>query len=175
MNLGGLLAHFLTVKADMRLAEDVCLEKACRMIEKSAKQAIGNDDYIFGWPRLAQSTVERKGFERPLYETGELRDSIEHNVDAGARDAYVGTDDPVAKYQEFGTSRIPARPFLGGALIAQEGKIHAMIERTLAAALVHGGPNYREMLELLHLAHMVYEKGKEAAEDFLDEDDEGRK
>jgi HK97 gp10 family phage protein len=172
MNLGGLVAHFLTVKEDMKLAEEVCLEKACRMLEKSANKAIGNDDYIFGWPKLAQSTIDRKGFERPLYETGALRDSIEHNVDAGARDAYVGTDDPVAKYHEFGTSKIPARPFLGGALIAQEGKIHAMIERTMAGVLSSGGPNYREMRELLHMAHMLYEKGKEAVEDFLDEDEQ---
>jgi HK97 gp10 family phage protein len=171
MDLGGLLAHFFTVEKDMKLAEEVCLEKACRMIEKEAKAAIGT--YRYDWTPLQPETVARKARgDTPLLETSELRDSIEHNVDAGARDAYVGTDDPVAKYQEFGTSKIPARPFLGGALIAQEGKIHAMIERTMAAALVHGGPNYREMRELLHIAHMLYHEGKKFAEDFLDEDEQ---
>jgi phage gpG-like protein len=172
MDLGGLLAHFLTINADMKLAEEVCLEKACRMLEKSAKGSIGNDDYIFGWPKLAQATIERKGFERPLYETGALKNSIEHNVDADGRDAYVGTDDPVAKYHEFGTSKIPARPFLGGALIAQEGKIHAMLQRTMAGVLSSGGPNYREMRELLHILHMLYHEGKKFAEDFIDEDEQ---
>jgi HK97 gp10 family phage protein len=101
--------------------EHEILEKTCVLLEDSAKNAIGNDDYIFGWPRLAQSTIDRKGFERPLYETGELQRSIEHNVDD--RESFVGTDNPIAKFQEFGTSRIPARPFLGGALIAKEHEI----------------------------------------------------
>lgn len=125
-------------------------------------------------PRLAQSTVERKGFERPLYETGALRDSIEHVVMREGNEVvgYVGTNDPIAKYHEFGTSRIPARPFLSAAAMRQEDKIHAMIQRTMAGMLSSGGPNYREMRELLHMAHMLYEKGKEAAEDFLDEDEQ---
>lgn len=99
------------------------LEKTCFLLEDSAKEAIGNDDYIFGWPRLAQSTIDRKGFERPLFETGALRDSITHNVDSNGKEAAVGTDLDYAKYLEFGTSKMPARPFLGGALIAKEHEI----------------------------------------------------
>jgi len=38
-DLGGLAAHLLTVTADLKLAEEVCVEKACRMIEKEAKAA----------------------------------------------------------------------------------------------------------------------------------------
>jgi HK97 gp10 family phage protein len=39
------------------------------------------------------------------------------------RHAYVGTDIEYAKYQEFGTSTTPARPFMGGALIAKGAEI----------------------------------------------------
>jgi phage gpG-like protein len=51
----------------------------------------------------------------PLLRTGELRDSISHVVDG--RRAVVGSDDPVAIYQETGTSRIPPRPFLSTAAV----------------------------------------------------------
>ena len=171
MNLGGLVAHLLTVKADMRVAEEVCLEKACRMIEKDAKAAIGT--YLFGWTPLKPETIARKARgDTPLLETGALRDSIEHNVDADGRDAYVGTDDPVAKYHEFGTSKIPARPFLSAAAMRQEDKIHTMIQRAISAALASGGPHYRDLRELFHLAHMVYHAGKELVEDIVDEDED---
>lgn len=106
------------------------LEDASVMFEESAKNAIGNDNYIFGWPRLAQSTIDRKGFERPLYETGELQRSIEHNVDD--HEAYVGTNVEYAKYQEYGTSRIPARPFLGGAIMQEEKRIPEIVHKALA-------------------------------------------
>lgn len=111
------------VKEELAHSGHKILERTCVLLEDSAKEAIGNDDYIFGWPKLAQSTIDRKGFERPLFETGALRDSITHNVDADGREAAVGTDIEYAKYQEFGTSKIPARPFLGGALIAKEHEI----------------------------------------------------
>jgi HK97 gp10 family phage protein len=111
------------VKAELEHSGHKILEKTCVLLEDSAKEAIGNDDYIFGWPRLAQSTIDRKGFERPLYETGALRDSITHNVDSNGKEAAVGTDLDYAKYLEFGTSKMPARPFLGGALIAKEREI----------------------------------------------------
>ena len=47
-----------------------------------------------------------------------------------------------------------------------------MIQRTMAAALSSGGPNYRELRELFHLAHMLYHEGKKFAEDFLGDEDE---
>ena len=40
MNHAGLAAHLLTVKADMRLAEELALEKVCVLLEKSAKTLI---------------------------------------------------------------------------------------------------------------------------------------
>jgi HK97 gp10 family phage protein len=170
MNLAGLAAHLLTAKADMKWAEGVALERVCRMLEKSAKDAIGT--YRFDWPQLQPETIARKATgDKPLLETGALRDSITHNADADGKDAYVGTDDPVAKYHEFGTSHIPARPFLGGALHAKESKIGPMVARTISAALSIGGPNYRELHELLHLAHGLYHEAKELGESLVDDED----
>jgi HK97 gp10 family phage protein len=52
----------------------------------------------------------------PLLRTGEMRESIEYNMDADGREAYVGTNNEKAVFNEFGTSKIPPRSFLGGAV-----------------------------------------------------------
>src|SRR3984893_10958930 len=97
MSLGGLAAHFLTVKADMHYAEEVALEKVCVLLEKSAKSAIGT--YKFSWTPLSPETIARKaGGDTPLLETGALRDSIQHNVDSNGKEAYVGTNHPIAGF-----------------------------------------------------------------------------
>ena len=49
-SLGGFAAHLLTIEADLELTREVCVEKACRMVEKEAKAAIGT--YRFDWPPL---------------------------------------------------------------------------------------------------------------------------
>jgi HK97 gp10 family phage protein len=172
-DLGGLAAHILAVTADLKLAEEVCVEKACRMIEKEAKAAIGT--YRYDWEPLKPETVARKARgDTPLLETGELRDSIEHVVMREGKEVvgYVGTNDPIAKYHEFGTRTIPPRPFLSAAAMRQEDKIHAMIVRTIAATFDRGGPHYRELREFFHVLHMLYHEGKKFAEDFLDDEDE---
>jgi HK97 gp10 family phage protein len=53
--------------------------------------------------------------------------SIQHNVDVNGKQASVGTDIEYAKYLEFGTSKMPARPFLGSALSAKEHEIDEAI------------------------------------------------
>jgi HK97 gp10 family phage protein len=127
------------------------------------------------WEPLKLETVARKARgDTPLLETGELRDSIEHVVMREGKEVvgYVGTNDPIAKYHEFGTATIPARPFLSAAAMRQEDKIHAMIVRTVAATFDRGGPHYRELRKLFHILHMLYREGKKFAEDFLDEDEQ---
>jgi hypothetical protein len=90
--LGALAAHLLTVKADLKLAEEVCVEKACRMIEKEAKAAIGT--YRYDWEPLKPETVARKARgDTPLLETGELRDSIEHVVRFGRGHGFRAGDE----------------------------------------------------------------------------------
>jgi HK97 gp10 family phage protein len=172
-SLGSFAAHLLTVEADLELAREVAVEKACRMIEKEAKTAIGT--YRFEWTPLQPETVARKAKgDTPLLETGELRDSIEHIVRREGTEVvgYVGTNNPIAKYHELGTRHIPPRSFLGEAAMRQEHKIHKMMERTIAATFDRGGPHYRELRELFHVLHMAYEETKKLADDLLDEDEQ---
>jgi phage gpG-like protein len=103
------------------------IEPVAVMLEKSAKDAIGT--YKFGWPSLAESTLARKAADTPLYETGELQRSIEHKIEGDH--GYVGTNDEKAAWQEFGTSKIPPRPFLGGALAHDGDKIPEIVHLAL--------------------------------------------
>lgn len=45
-------------------------------------------------------------------DTGRLRDSITHEIHAEEESVYVGTNVEYGKYQEYGTSRMKAHPFL---------------------------------------------------------------
>ena len=102
------------------------MSESMAVVEHRAKANIGHLQPQKGpftaWAPLAPSTVadkRRKGFDftadhSPLFRTGGLRDSI-YTVIAGKK-AGVGSDSPIAAYQEYGTSRIPARPFIAPAL-----------------------------------------------------------
>jgi hypothetical protein len=104
----------------------------------------------------------------PLLRTGTLRDSIGHVVEGNV--GYVGTNDKVAPFQEFGTSKIPPRPFLGGALAATEQEIPKIFGRLVGAAIRGGGPAYHELRELLHVVKEVGHELKEAGKELLEDD-----
>lgn len=115
--------------AEMEHAIHHALEEAGEMVEKEAKRVIGTYDY--NWVPLAPSTLAQKSADTPLLETGEMRESIEHTIQGHT--AYVGSDNQKAVYHELGTSRIPARPFLQGAL---DHEIEEIVQRT--GHRVHG-------------------------------------
>ena len=105
--------------ADEHEAMRAGLEKAGALVAENARGRVGtyegND-----WPQLADTTVEdrvRHGYapDEPLLRTGELRDSIGHQVDGN--EVAVGSDLPIANYQENGTERVPPRPFVGPAMM----------------------------------------------------------
>ena len=178
-DLAGFAAHCLTMEADVKLAQEAAMEKACMMVEKAAKKAIGKYLPGYNWPELAAATQEervRLGFSRnkPLLRTGDLRDSISHVVGYEGKElvGYVGSPLKIALYQEMGTGRIPPRPFLSASLMAQERAIVDLFGRMVVGALERGGPNYREMREMLHILHRLGHEIKEAAEKFLDDDDD---
>ena len=64
------------------------------------------------WDKLDPKTVERrrKNSATALVDTGRLRSSIA--TASGARTISFGTNVGYAGFQQFGTRRIPARPFL---------------------------------------------------------------
>jgi hypothetical protein len=172
-SLGSFAAHLLTIEADLHITEEVCVEKACRMVEKEAKAAIGT--YRFDWTPLQPETIAHKARgDTPLLETGELQKSIEHVVGREGGDVvgYVGTNDPIAKYHELGTRTIPPRSFLGEAAMRKEHKIHEMELRMIAATWDRGGPGYRELKDLFHILHASYEELKKLGDELIDDEND---
>ena len=114
------------------------LEVCARLIEKTAKDEIGHyqpeTEPFPAWAPLADSTVREKtrlGYvgrlsaDDPLYRTGEMRDSIEHRT--GELETEIGTDSTIAPYHEFGTEKMPPRPFLGPALVRNKENIEKIV------------------------------------------------
>ena len=123
------------------------LDLCARLIENTAKEEIGHYQAEHGpfpaWAPLADSTMREKtrlGYtgrlsaDDPLYRTGEMRDSIEHRTED--LEAEIGTDSEIAPYHEFGTSKMPPRPFLGPSLVRNKENIEKIIGGFAATALV---------------------------------------
>ena len=130
------------------------------IVAAEAKRVIGTYDY--GWPSLAPSTLAKKSADTPLLETGAMRASIEWN--SSGNEGHVGSNSDIAVYQEFGTSKIPPRPFLAGAAMAMEPKIHGLFKRAVMAVVLGKGLHSSEMAELLHLLHVIHHVGREVNE-----------
>src|SRR5450631_1773138 len=121
------------------------LKQAAEAIEATAKEEIGVYQDAAGpfpaWAPLADATVAdrvSKGFtpDDPLLRTGELQDSIVHEV--GDWEATVGSIDPVMKFPEFGTVKMPPRPVLGPALERNAEKVQRLIGDAAVSVFVGG-------------------------------------
>jgi len=151
-SLGAFGMYLLEAAAATAVTLETGLKRAAEHIEKVAKDEFGEYQPAVGgfpsWAELADSTKAQRvalGYSEndPLLRTGDLRDSISHEV-AGL-EAVVGSTDDVMVYQELGTETIPPRPVLGPAAIRSEAVIQRMIGeaavlgilgvRTLPAAL----------------------------------------
>lgn len=125
-------AAFLPVLAlEVEHEKHKLLEKAAVVVEEEAKRVIGTYDY--GWKPLAPSTLARKSADTPLLETGEMRESIEHTVKD--HEAIIGSNNDKALWQELGTSHIPPRSFLGGALQHKSDEIVEMIGQNIVKVI----------------------------------------
>lgn len=76
---------------------------------------------------LAEGYAEKKC---PV-DTGNLRGSITHEVDAGGGAVYIGTNVEYAPYVELGTSRQGAQPFLRPAASEHGAQYRRVLERAL--------------------------------------------
>lgn len=126
-------------------AEQKALKQCARIIEKTAKEQIGEYQPAVGpfaaWEPLADSTEAEKArlgypVDAPLLREGDLRDSIEHEVQG--MEAVIGSKSEIAEYQEFGTEKIPPRPFIGPAAFRNREKIHSILGAALVAGMVGG-------------------------------------
>jgi HK97 gp10 family phage protein len=130
----------LALKFDFETEVGACMASAA----KKAKGFIGEQQP--GWDNLAPSTIKAKAalgypVPAPLLREGDLRDSINSEVETVGNEiiGLVYSDDPIAEYQEYGTSRIPPRPFIVPALIQTEPEIQTALGETLVRALTPGG------------------------------------
>jgi HK97 gp10 family phage protein len=133
------------------VAEEFALHEGLKVvakgIEKTAKKEIGHYQSAVGefpaWAQLAESTErekERLGYNRnePLLRTGDLRDSIQHEVEGF--EAVIGSKSQVMVYHEFGTVKMPARPVIGPAAYRNKEKIKRILGEAAVIGLTEGNP-----------------------------------
>ncbi len=143
------------------------IEAACRMLCEQAKSEIGVPGW--GWPPLAPDTLARKGnINTPLLETGELQESIAWN--SSGAEGFVGTNDDKAAFHEFGTSRMPPRPFLLTAIGIKEEEIVSMARRAIVAAVIAGTSPVGELFEILKEAAHAARETVHEAKDMMEDD-----
>jgi hypothetical protein len=137
--LGGLVVK--EVEAEKR-----GLERAAKLLKKAAKDKIGEYQGQAGpfvaWAELAESTKrdrEKHGFTEndPGLRTGEMRDSIEHEVDG--REAQIGSNDDKLVWFELGTSKQPPRSVLGGTAFERADEVVRTIGDVVFLALAGQG------------------------------------
>lgn len=139
-DMASFITHFATLEVAIRREANHALEKSAVLIEKTAKEELGHYLDAIGpfpeWDPLEPATIathNRYGVgDSPLILTGELYASIEHETEGG--EAVVGTKMTIGEYQEFGTDKIPPRPFMGPAVFSNKKKI----EEIMAKGMVHG-------------------------------------
>lgn len=64
---------------------------------------------------LAFLTIQQKGFSRPLFQTGQLLGSVQLTQSGeNTYEVFINSNrSEIASYLNFGTKRMPARPFFG--------------------------------------------------------------
>lgn len=142
-SFAAMATEFVEVELGMAIALNRGLERVAVKIENTAKSEIGVYQDAAGpfpaWPELADSTEEQKakaGFpaNSPLLATGDMQGSIKHETEG--LEAQIGTDDDKAVFHEFGTSRMPARPFMGPAAFRNKGAIQHLVGAAVVAGFV---------------------------------------
>jgi len=139
-SIGAFVEFLAVLPAELHGAQRHGEEAAGEMLVDHAQKMIGEE--MSEWPALAASTIEEKerlGYTGrvsatdPLLRTGELRTSISATVDQSG--VTLGSTDPIAPYQEHGTSKMPARPFIGATLFAQGHEAADLIAEHVVAAM----------------------------------------
>lgn len=135
------LTHMSVVHQRIERHTERGLERVAKVLAKDMRQQIGHYQPAVGpfpsWDALSPTYEARKvaaGFKAgaPLLRTGEMRDSIGHEVKGDQ--AVIGAKDPKAIAHELGTAKIPPRPFIGPAVFRNR----KLIEQILGDALRDG-------------------------------------
>ena len=156
ITFAGLAKKMITMPEKIEATVAVALKKSAVEVQKTAVAKFGEYQPAVGpypaWELLTLDTLHQKmdlagggadplighypkGGENTLYPVA-LRQSFTIEVNESAMTASVGTNDPIAEWQEFGTKRgIPPRPFLRPALYESDAYIKRVINEAIAAAL----------------------------------------
>lgn len=151
-----LAEKMIAMPAKIEATVAVALQKSAVEVHKTAVAKFGEYQPAVGpypaWELLTLDTLHQKmdlagggadplighypkGEENTLYSTP-LKMSLGMEVNAAKMEAYVGTNDPIAEWQEFGTKRgIPPRPFLRPALYENEDFVKRMLNEAIGVAL----------------------------------------
>jgi len=106
-----------------------------RKIEALAKK---NDKELRTVIQKAVIIVEGRAKENAPYEFGKLRASITHEVKSTSKGhiGKVGTDVEYAPFQEFGTSKMAAHPYLFPAMKMSREDIITLLEKAIKGVKV---------------------------------------
>ncbi len=143
-DLASLAVHLIEVELSVMRKAETALEKSAEVIEKAAKAELGHYQPATGpfpaWPDLAPSTLAQHAAvgvgDSPLLVHGALYGSIQREVRDG--EAVIGSTSDIAQHQEFGTEKIPPRPFIGPAEYASRPKVEKIMRLGLVDALTGG-------------------------------------
>jgi HK97 gp10 family phage protein len=155
--------HLKQIERDMEEASRLIIRQACVMVATEAKRVLGTDGY--NWAPLSEHT--KKTQPGMLLETGAMRASIEWSTSHDGLEGHVGSNSDIAVFQEMGTSRIPPRPFLAGALHHKAPEIVKMAGKVARATIAPGGLHSPE-LEFLHLLKHIGHEVNEVVQKALD-------
>jgi hypothetical protein len=111
----------------------------------------------------AESTVAKKGHDRPLLNTGVLRDSIQAKVIMSGAEhgrAVVGTDEMSGVYAELGTQHEPPRSFLTAAATQSHKELNKIVRKHIHTAWSSAGHD-NSMLHALHALKLLLEVARE--------------
>jgi HK97 gp10 family phage protein len=141
---GAFAMHLVEIEVKLMARAESALEKSAQIIERAAKDELGHYQPTVGpfdaWPQLAPTTLEehaRVGVgDTPLLVHGGLYASIEHETSGG--EAIIGSKSDIAEFQEFGTDKIPPRPFIGPAEFTSRERVIEVMGKGLATAIAGG-------------------------------------
>lgn len=97
----------------------------------NAAQLRALDNYGKNW----KSIVKRIITEKDIIDTHRMIDSMDYKIDTGNKTIKTGTDVPYAVFQELGTYKMKARPFLVPSLDEANGALVKILSQEVGDEL----------------------------------------
>ena len=124
------------------LEERAVLDEIGKMVASRARAKLGVYQSAVGpfpaWAPLSPVTIDRKGSDTPLYDTGELKETgIDYEVHGMSVE--IGSDLLRALWAELGTASEPPRPFLGPAAYESIEEIKKLVGIAAVSAFYKSG------------------------------------